>query len=403
MAKTAQKRVSTAGTRPSRKGATPETAKQTKKQIAMGRKQARQNRIIWLSIGGVGLVILLVLAFGLSQEFLIKPAQPVAIVDGAKVPLNDYQAMLQYQRYSLHNTIDSLNSAIASIDTSQSGADFLVSYYQQQLDQLNTELVTISDTTLEQMIDDALVKEKAQQVGITVTPADVQQTLDDQLQEVAASYAAAASPPVTDTQNITPTAVPASELDKYYQDALTAMGLDDKQFRGIIERGLYRSKLQDLLASQVPTTGLIIDVQMIVTDTQEAAVAAQTRIQNGEDFATVAKEVSSDPQVQDNGGDLGWVTTGQLSSSYGQAVEDLAFSMSVGQVSEVESNSSFYVIKIVDRNENGPLPETVLTQRQNSALQDWLTQRKDSPDVKIERLLQTSQIPPDPFATPVAG
>jgi foldase protein PrsA len=317
--------------------------------------------------------------------------------------LNDYQAMLRYQRYSLHNTIDSLTSALASIDTSQQGGDFLLSYYQQQLDQLNAELTTVSETTLDQMIDDALVKEKAQQVGITVTAADVQQTLDDQLQQVASSMAASASSTITGTQDITPTAIPASELDTIYQDALKGMGLSDQEFRGIIERGLYRTKLQDLLASQVVTTGLVIDVQMIVTDTQEVAVAAQTRVQNGEDFATVAKEVSSDPQVQDNGGDLGWVTTGQLSSSYGQAVEDLAFSLGVGQVGEVESNGSFYVIKVVDRNENGPLPDTVLSQRQNSALQDWLTERKASPDVTIERLLQTSQIPPDPFATPVVG
>jgi foldase protein PrsA len=403
MAKTAQKQVSAAGRGPSRKSATPETAKQTKKQIAIGRKQARQNRIIWLSISGLALVILLVLAFGVSQELLLKPAQPVAIVDGAKIKLNDYQTMLRYQRYSLHNYIDNLTSALASFDTSQQGADFLVSYYQQQLDQLNTELATISETTLDQMIDDALIKEKAQQVGITVTPADVQQTLDDQLQQAASSIASAAASTITGTQDITPTAVPASELDKLYQDEIKVMGLSDKEFRGILERGLYRTKLQDLLSSQVVTTGLVIDVQMIVTDTQDVAVAAQTRVQNGEDFATVAKEVSSDPQVQDNGGDLGWVTTGQLSSRYGQAVEDLAFSLSVGQMGKVESDGSFYVIKIVDRNENGPLPAEVLSQRQNSALQDWLTERKASADVKIERLLQASQIPPDPFATPTAG
>jgi foldase protein PrsA len=400
MAKTAQKRVPAADTRRGRKGAAPEPAKQTKKQIALGRKQARQNRIIWLSVGALALVIVVVLAFGLGQEFLFKPAKPVAIVDGTKIRTDDYQSMLNYRRYSLHTNILDLNNAIASIDTSQQGNDFLVQFYQQQLQQLQTELTTVSETTLDEMIDDALVQEKAKEVGITVTSADVQQTIDDQVQQ-------AASPPVqtpvTDTQEITPTAIPQDQLDQIYQDALTRMGLSDKEFRDIVERGLYRTRLQEYLASQVVTTGLVIHVQMIVTDTQEVAVAAQTRIENGEDFATVAKEVSSDPNVQDNGGDLGWVTTGQLSSSYGQPMEDLAFSLGVGQMGNVESDGKFYVVQVLDRNENGPLPDTVISQRQAAALQDWLTERRASPDVTIERLLQPDQIPPDPFATPIAG
>jgi parvulin-like peptidyl-prolyl isomerase len=396
VAKTAQKRVPTADTRPSRRGAAPEPAKQTKKQIALGRKQARQNRIIWLSVGALALVIVLILALGLSQEFLLKPARPVAIVDGAKIRVDDYQSMLNYRRYNLHVNIRDLDNAIASIDTTQQGSDFLVSFYQQQLQQLQTELTTISETTLDEMIDDELVQEKANEVGITVTAADVQQTLDEQLQQAASP---ASQTPITATPEVTPTAIPAEQLDQIYQSAINQMGLTDKEFRSIVERGLYRSRLQDLLASQVVTTGLVIHVQMIVTDSQEVALAAQTRIENGEDFATVAKEISSDSQVQDNGGDLGWVTTGQLSSRYGQAMEDLAFSLGVGQVGEVESDSKFYVVKLVDRNENGPLPAEVVSQRQSSALQDWLAERRASPDVKIERLLQPSQIPADPFTS----
>jgi foldase protein PrsA len=406
MAKTAQKRASAAGSRSRRKSAA-EPAKQTKKQIAIGRKQARQNRIIWSSVGSLGLVILLVLGIGVAQELVFRPASPVAIVDGSKIRADDYQAMLRYSRYNLHINILDLENAIASIstssgtsDSSQQGNDFLLQFYQQQLQQLQSELTTISQTTLDQMIDDELVKEEAHAVGITVTSADVQQTIDEQVQQAASPPA---QTPITDTQQVTPTAIPQEQLDQVYQDALTRMGLTDKQFKLIVQDGLYRSKLQDYLATKVPTTGLVIDVQMIVTDTQEAAVAAQTQIENGTDFSAVAKEVSSDPNVQDNGGDLGWVTTGQLSASYGQPMEDLALSLGVGQIGNVESDGKFYVVKVLDRNENGPLPDSVVSQRQASALQDWLTERKASPDVTIERLLQPDQIPPDPFATPVGG
>jgi hypothetical protein len=56
-------------------------------------------------------------------------------------------------------------------------------------------------------------------------------------------------------------------------------------------------------------------------------------------------------------------------------------------------------VMVVDRDENGPLPADVLAQRQSSALADWLEEQKASPDVKIERLLTSEQIPPDPYTS----
>jgi hypothetical protein len=92
------------------------------------------------------------------------------------------------------------------------------------------------------------------------------------------------------------------------------------------------------------------------------------------------------------------VTVGQLSSRYGQALEDFVFASDVGTVGVVESDGMFYVVLVSDRDENGPLPAEVLSSRQNSALSDWLEERKASPDVVIERQLDPDQIPPDPFA-----
>jgi parvulin-like peptidyl-prolyl isomerase len=401
MAKTAQRRSSAAGRRTRRKGAAPEVERKTKKQIAIGRKQARQNRIIWLSVGALGLVLLLVLGFGLMQELVMKPATPVAIVNGTKIRADDYATLLNYRRYSLHNNIRDLEAALQSVDTTQEGSDFLVSFYQQQLQQLQSALANVSESTLDEMIQDELVQEKAGALGITVTEADVQQTIDEQLQQAASPPA---QTPITDTQESpTPTPVPQEQLDQIYQNALDSMGLTDREFRTIVEQGLYRTRLQEVLASQVPTTGLVVHIEMIQTVTETVATEAQQRIENGEDFAAVAEETSQDAQVQDNGGDLGWVTTGQLSDRYGQPMEDLAFSLDVGQVGMVESDGSFYVVKVLERDENGPLPQEVLTLRQNSALQDWLQQQMESPDVKIERLLTPDQIPPDPYVTPTAG
>ena len=177
------------------------------------------------------------------------------------------------------------------------------------------------------------------------------------------------------------------------------MQLSDKSFRAIVERSLLRGKLQDLLASRVPTTGLVANVQLIQTETEEGAVTATERIEAGEDFAIVAQEVSTDTVTAEGGGNVGWVTTGQLSTRYGEELDAFIFSHEVGELGIVESNGTFYVVLVLERDENGPLPSDVLTQRQNSALFDWLEERRSSPDVEIERLLEPDQIPPDPFAT----
>jgi len=215
---------------------------------------------------------------------------------------------------------------------------------------------------------------------------------------------AVAPPPqaaITDTQGIpTPTPVPDAQLKEIYQNALQNMGLTDEAFRKIVERGLWRQKVQELLASQVPTTGLVAHVELIQTDTKEEALAAQERIDNGEDFALVAQQVSTDTVSAADGGDLGWVAKDQLAYRYGQEVEDTAFSAEIGTINLVESGGKFYLVRVVERDENGPLPESVLGQKQASALTDWLAQRLSAPDVKIERLLDLDNIPPDPFATP---
>lgn len=388
------------GRRQTRRRAEAEkTERQTKKQIALGRKQARQNRTILLSLIGLGAVIILVVVIGLLQELVFKPSQPVAIVNGTKIPANDYWPLLQYQRYSLNNSILNLQAGLQTLDPNQSGNDFLISFYQQQLQQLEASLSMAAQNTLDELIDHALIEEKAGEVHITVTNDEVKQYIDEQVRQAMSPSTSV----ITDTEG-TPTPTPVADKDvrDYYKGLLTNIGITDREFQKIVYRDLYRTKVEEYLAGQVLTTGLVIHVQLIETDTEDVALAAKARIEGGEDFAVVAQEVSTDTLTAANGGDLGWVTTGQLATQYGQEVEDLAFSMEPGALDMTSSSGKFFVIQVVERNENGPLPEEVVTQRKSTALSDWLTERRDAPDVTIERLLTPDQIPPDPFATPLA-
>jgi foldase protein PrsA len=368
---------------------------QTKKQIAMGRKEARQRRIILLSAGAVAAVILLVLAIGVVQELVLAPAQPVATVNGEKIRTDVYQDLVTYHRYNQYMAISNLQSSLDQFQTGDDEtSDFLASYYEQYIGQLQAELSTIPQSALEELIEDVLIRQRAETEGITVTAADVDESIRADLQNAFAQT----QDVITGTEELpTATPVPQQDVDELYSTILSNITISDKAFRGIVQRSLLRQEMQELLGSQVVTTGLVVHAQLIRTETEEEALAAMERIEGGEDFAIVASEVSTDTTTAEQGGDLGWVTTGQLAARYGQAVEDETFALSPGEMSVVESGEMYYLIQVLERDENGPLPEAVLTERRSSALSDWLAERKLASDVQIERLLQVDQIPPDPF------
>jgi parvulin-like peptidyl-prolyl isomerase len=367
----------------------------------MGRKQARQNRIILLSVAGLGLLIVLVLAIGLIMELAVKPGQPVATVNGTRIRQDDFETLLDYRRYNLHSNINNLQNSMQTIDPEQEGNEFLISFYQQQLEQLQTSLTLAPQDAVDELIEDALIQPAAQEAGITVTAADVEQTINE---EIRRAVSPASQEPITDTEDLpTPTPIPQEQLDQVYQSALDNMGLSDKEFRTITQRGLYRTRFQEYLADQVPTTGLVVHPQLIQAETEEEAAAVLERLEAGEDFAIVAQEVSTDTQTAAEGGDLGWVAAGQLSQIYGQELEDEVFALEPGEIRLVTtSDGQFFVVQVLERNENGELPFEVLSIRQNTALQDWLEEQKTAPGVEIENLLEADQIPPDPYALTTA-
>ncbi|QGY43614.1 peptidylprolyl isomerase [Maribellus comscasis] len=90
---------------------------------------------------------------------------------------------------------------------------------------------------------------------------------------------------------------------------------------------------------------LRVNTQAEVTAMQNLADSLKTTIENGSDFATLARQFSTDQGSAIQGGDLGWFSRGQMVKPF----EDAAFSNKVNEVTVVMSQFGFHVIQTTAR------------------------------------------------------
>lgn len=133
---------------------------------------------------------------------------------------------------------------------------------------------------------------------------------------------------------------------------------------------------------------------------QARAQAALERIKKGEDFATVASELTEDPSGKQNGGDLNYFTKDQMVPEFAT----IAFQMSPGQVSNpIRTPFGWHIIKLEDRR-NRPVPEFDKVRQQIEAFlirrgqSELISQLREK--AKIERLDKKGAVVPPPAPAP---
>jgi len=186
---------------------------------------------------------------------------------------------------------------------------------------------------LDQLITDLLLVEAAEKEGITISDEDLKGELD-----TFKSYL---------------------ETDEKYKEFLTNYGMSEEYLKESLRKEYLINhylaiKIENLQPTDEELETLFNDLRMnesvrashILVKTEDEAKAVIDRLNKGENFEDLAKELSTDTGSGANGGDLDYFEYTDMVQPFSEA----AFNMEIGEISEpVQSEFGYHVIKVTDK------------------------------------------------------
>ena len=304
--------------------------------------KSKKQKLFWPWVT-IAVLVWLSLPAGAAEK---KPSQTkVAVVNGSAITLEDFDREMGRVRQQIAG-------AGRALDDSQ--------------------LATIKKDLLERLINRELLFQETQKKGIRVQ----EQTVNEQMKAIRDRFPS----------------------DDAFKKALTSMSLSEPQVRSQIVKGLaiqefvskqfeekvtlsaeesrdYYEKNPDAFKQpeQVHASHILIMVdpkadQAKKDEARQKITQIQQRLRKGDDFASLAKDLSECPSSA-KGGDLGYFGRGQTAKPF----EDKAFAMKPGEVSDVvETHLGYHIIKVTDKK-----PETILAYEDiKSRLDEYLKKTK---------------------------
>jgi peptidyl-prolyl cis-trans isomerase C len=219
-----------------------------------------------------------------------------------------------------------------------------------------------------------------QALGQTVTQDDAAKAvLDDLIDQVLlAQGARAAGFQLSDSELAARIQALSKEVGG--DDRLAAWELDHgytaDTFPTSLRRAAEAAFMRDKIVTAVPRTADQVHVRQILLYNESDAIRIQNRLKGGADFDTLASLV--DPKT---GGELSWFPKGYLLEP---KVEEAAFSLQVGEVSDIIQTSVGYdIIKVLERDPQHPLSPDAYLAMQQLALKDWIASQRTSATIVL--------------------
>lgn len=221
------------------------------------------------------------------------------------------------------------------------------------------ELLALRRQVLLDMINQALADEAAEELGFTVS--------DDEMAEHMARF--------------------EEQLggQAAFEEQLAAADTTREDWVEMERQMLIGQQFIAHVARDVPETARFASARHVLCETREDCQAALERLEAGEDFAALARELSTDELSAENGGDLGWIPLVDDHVYLPSAeMDEMIRWLEPGERSEVfESDFGFHVLEVVEIDEERELDEQLRNRLSESAVQDWLARRRAEADIVV--------------------
>jgi len=396
----------------------------TKKHKARLEREQIQRKRILIVASIIAALIIIVLIYGVLDQTILKDQKPVAKVGDQVIRSDEFIKQVKFQRYQLNQQAlqyQSLKQIFGTDSENSSYIDSLINQIQTQMG--NTE--SLGSSVLDNMINDIIITNYAKLNSLTVSDSEVDKafqenfsyypdgtpTPENTISPIATStlnptqYAIITATPTIEpsptvqeptpteelidvtpvaTSTSLPTATPYT-LEGYetqFQamvDSYSGIDFSKADLLKLMKNQLLGTKVYEAITKDVPKEEEQVWARHILVATIEEALAVKQRLDNGEDFAAIAAELSTDTSNNTKGGDLGWFGRGKMVTEF----EDAAFAMNIGEISNpIQTSSGFHVIQLIGK-EVRPLSSTDLDSKKAAAFSEWLSSEKEK--VKIEK------------------
>jgi parvulin-like peptidyl-prolyl isomerase len=419
--------------------------------------EARRQRIFYMAMAAAAILVVAILSGGLLYEYQIKPNAVLATVNGHEIKRRDYW---KYESVSLYAQATQYQN-FANQVTGQQQQQYL--QFAAQFEQQRQEVwgsTDVNKNTLDRMIIDRLYLDAAEEMGInpteeelnnfmlnsfasqdaplvtpipspTMIPERAAAATETAVAELGGTPVPLEATPIAGTPEASPvteTASPvASPVASATPDMETALAEAESGFSGFEETvfgdahmsrddyirlfarpQLVRTVIDAHITDQVPQSGEQVHAEHILVATQDLATQLFDQIKGGASFEELARTNSTDATTSATGGDLGWITRGQMDPAF----ENAAFALQPGEISQpVQTPYGWHVIKVLDRQENRPFTDDQYENAVGKAKEAWLDQQRAEANIDTDHALNptetpgTFEAPPDaptpPPATPL--
>jgi parvulin-like peptidyl-prolyl isomerase len=131
-----------------------------------------------------------------------------------------------------------------------------------------------------------------------------------------------------------------------YEQELDRSDLSDKEYRRVVEAELLGRKVQEVFSLSTPQTIEQVRMRQILVGTEDEARSVLERLDAGEDFGDLARELSLDSTTKEQGGERDWLARNELPLSYAAQV----FALEVGTPSQpITGPGGYYIFDVQER------------------------------------------------------